>query len=186
MTPLEWMRLVRDDRALKPTTKAVAWAVATYANYRTCMCWPRIDQLMDATGRGESTIQDHLKVLRDRRYLTMTERYENGRQRSNLIALLEPVEGSGQPDPSEGSRGPASRTPRVRAAGPLGAHEGSGQPDPEGFRAKSSAEQTALDAIVHDLARATQLPETGTSKLLDELGIRRSNRSKSNGQGHKP
>lgn len=95
---MQQMEAHLDQAGVKGLPRAVAMAVAYYANRETCLAYPSNETLLAKWGFGERSVQRALRMGEELRYLHRQEQHEsNGRRRVYLVgapqlSLLEPAE----------------------------------------------------------------------------------------------
>ncbi|WP_426301891.1 helix-turn-helix domain-containing protein [Arthrobacter sp. R-11] len=74
--PLQYLRAVRESD-LPTGTRAVCWALASFANNNTGKAYPTVKTLAKATGMKEGTVSRHTGLAQEKGYLHK-ERHFNG------------------------------------------------------------------------------------------------------------
>lgn len=190
LRPLEWMREVRDDMGLSHTAKRVAVMVGLRMDGRTGTCWPTLETLAHDCGMDRSTVKRKLRELQAHHYLTITERYKDGRQRSNLLMMRTPTTtlrgGTTTPpqpveNPNEtGLRG-GTTTPREggTTTPPQSVRGGAPQPPRSSESERSTktsttpVDNTPLTAVLQDLDHHLRIPDHRPPAVITDLAARR-------------
>lgn len=74
--PLQYAKAIRESDLLSGT-RAVCWAVATYANNRTGIAYPTVATLAKATGLSEPTVSRHTRLAEAKGYLRKDRRRDS-------------------------------------------------------------------------------------------------------------
>lgn len=74
--PLQYIRAIANS-GLPTTTRAVCWAIASFANNKTGKAWPSLRALSRATGLSTAIISKHTILAESRGYLHKQQRFNN-------------------------------------------------------------------------------------------------------------
>lgn len=74
--PLQYLTAIRNS-GLPPTTRAVCWAIASFADDTTGEAYPSLRALSKATGLAKPTVSKHTILAESKGYLHKQQRFNN-------------------------------------------------------------------------------------------------------------
>lgn len=82
-------RKVIEDETLKASDKSVYAVLCMYADNRTKECYPSRETLLKKSGISDKPLRNSLRVLSDKGYIEIKERYNSVGRTSNRYILLD-------------------------------------------------------------------------------------------------
>jgi DNA-binding transcriptional MocR family regulator len=83
----EWAYEIANHYRLKPNLRVVFLALAHHRNKKTGMCHPSQETIAIYSGINRRTTQRNLESLKDMGAITITQRFKNNRQLTNLYGF---------------------------------------------------------------------------------------------------
>lgn len=165
MRPLVHMRALRDDPAASHTMKAVGWAIALRANHQSSICTVGYARLALDTGLSRRAVIAAVSALCDSGWLLRVQRYDKGRQTTNVYRLTGGA-AAVESTPPDAVDNPPRGVHHMHPGGAHGAPSGGAPHAPqEGVEVMKCLDNdlnavdnsTMMTAVIGNLARSTRM-----------------------------